>query len=76
MASPLILRPYFNGRGWQAAALRLPHQHVDDLQLKLIQGNRSFDVEYWDRAQAENITPIRDQNGTDALSAFLNYFGS
>lgn len=76
MASPIILRPYFNGQGWQAAALRLPHQHVNDLQLKLIQGNRSFDVEYWDRAQAENIRPIHAQDGTDALSAFLNYFGN
>lgn len=74
MASPLILRPYFNGHGWQAAALLLPHKHVDALQLKLIQGNRSFDVECWDENQAQNIDPIRDNNGTDALSAFLNYF--
>lgn len=78
MASPLILRSYFNGQGWWAAALLLPHQHVDNLQLKLIQKRnnveRDFNAVYWSPVQAANVGPILNYNANNALDAFLNYF--
>lgn len=74
MASPIILRPYFNGQGWQAAVLCLPHQHIDNLQLKLIQGDHSFDVQYWDNQKSGEIKPIHQYAATNILDAFLKYF--
>lgn len=75
MASPLILRPYFNGKTWQSAALLLPHEHIQTLQLKLKQ-KREFDVQYWNKNNASEVKPIKEYNGSDALTAFLNYFAA
>ncbi|MCP5175173.1 MAG: type III-B CRISPR module RAMP protein Cmr1 [Moraxellaceae bacterium] len=71
MASPVILRPYLRAdRGWASAALLLPHTHVDNLRLQIFKR----DASYWNAEQAPNVQPIARNNGTDALSAFLNYF--
>ena len=71
MASPLILRPFYTKeKKWVSAALLLPCQHIQKLQLDL-SGSK---VSYWDETKAQNVQPIAQYNGTDALSAFLNFF--
>lgn len=70
MASPIILRPYFNGQGWQSAALLLPHEHVDRLKLNL----SGSEATYWNKEKAEHVTPICDHDANNPLDAFLNYF--
>ena len=71
MASPIILRSYLQtDKRWLSAALLLPHAHIDNLQLKIF--NR--DVNYWTPHAAQHVSPIANNNGTDALSAFMNFF--
>lgn len=71
MASPVILRAYLRAdKKWVSAALLLPHTHVDNLRLQIF--NR--DAVYWNPNQAQNVAPIAQNNGTDALSAFMNFF--
>ena len=71
MASPLILKPYLSAEGkWHAAALLLPHRHLDQLSLKL----NCQSVTYWDTKQAQNVRPIHDNQRTDTLSAFMEFF--
>lgn len=71
MASPVILRPYLRAdRRWASAALLLPHAHVDNLQLQIFKREAT----YWNPTQAQNVPPIAQYNGTDALSAFMNFF--
>ncbi|HNB19916.1 MAG TPA: type III-B CRISPR module RAMP protein Cmr1 [Agitococcus sp.] len=70
MASPLILRPYFDGNRWRAAALLLPCGHINNLKLDL-SGDKAT---YWNPAQAQNVPPIAQNGGIDALSAFMNFF--
>ncbi|MDO5650903.1 MAG: type III-B CRISPR module RAMP protein Cmr1 [Moraxella sp.] len=73
MASPLILRPYFDGKQWRAMALVLPNR-IERLPLVLKQGRTEHNVQYWDRVNAPNVAPIHEHQATDPLNAFLNYF--
>lgn len=71
MASPLILRPFYTKeKKWVSAALLLPCQHIQQLQLDL----SGDDATYWNPKQAQHVAPIAQHNGTDALSAFMNFF--
>lgn len=82
-ASPLILRPYFDGKNWRALALVLPdklegileQRQEASLQLNLDKEN-SKDVVYWDEKQTSDIKPIADNGGGDPLQAFLRYFAN
>ena len=77
MASPLILRPYWNGDDWQAMALLLPHWQdalEQDLALK-----PTGQPQHWpkdkeaQKSLAQKIAPMK-QYGTDPLSAFMAFF--
>lgn len=79
MASPLILRPYWNGRAYQAAALLLPGwEKATDTRLKF-KGTGHSGLETWPddpalkASQAALINPM-DGHGDDPLSAFLHFF--
>jgi CRISPR-associated protein Cmr1 len=72
MASPLILRPYFDGNRWRSAAFLLPCSHLNHLKLDL-SGDQ---VTYWDHTQANSVTPISQNNGIDALTAFMSFFAN
>jgi CRISPR-associated protein Cmr1 len=72
MASPVILRPYMNkDKKWAAAALLLPHAHINNLRLDL-SGTKI--PAFWNPAQASNVSPIAQNGGQDPLTAFMNYF--
>lgn len=78
MASPLILRPYWDGQAWCPAALLLPGwQQVLDQPLKF-KGQTAHRPQARPRpadrpAWAQAIAPMRGR-GDDALSAFLAFF--
>lgn len=78
MTSPLILRPYFNGEAWQAIALVLPHDYLNNLSLKLVfdksNPKKNHEVKYWDNEKSDEIKPIHQFKATNALDAFLKYF--
>jgi CRISPR-associated protein Cmr1 len=77
LASPLILRPYPVGeQEWSAAALLLPHHHVDDMQLELKAGQHTEKIPapYWQPDKAQDVPPIAPTQAQDALSAFLEFF--
>jgi CRISPR-associated protein Cmr1 len=78
MASPLILRPYWNGSAWQAAALLLPGWEkalVQPLKFKA----QSYVPQHWPadpnarRDLAKKIKPMAGR-GDDPLTAFMNFF--
>lgn len=78
MASPLILRPYWNGSRWQPAALLLPgwEAHLSEpLKFK----DQSHTPDPWPtdsnerHANAAGIRPMATR-GDDVLSAFMAYF--
>lgn len=77
MASPLVLRPYWNGHRWQPAALLLPGWE-QALEVEVAFGNGA-DRPAWPRDSAERsrlasqIKPL-DGRGEDPLSAFMTYF--
>ena len=72
MSSPVILRPTNDAQDrWYATALLLPHKHVQELKLEL----SGKDVPYWSANKASQVSPISSHNGTNALDAFMNYFG-
>lgn len=72
MSSPIILRPTNDAQDrWFATALLLPHEHVKSLRLDL----SNNDVAYWSANKANQVKPIANHNGTNALDAFMNYFG-
>jgi len=86
MASPLILRPYWNGKHWQAAALLLPNWEEAlglDLQLES-NGNTYNNVNGWPtdqataRETAKQIPPMKNQQGEplgeNPLTAFMAFF--
>ena len=87
MASPLILRAYWNGRHFQPACLLIPgaRDWLEGLSLKLdgsqvpAHRQRLGPDDWWpeDRAracdEAKKVPPMRDR-GCDALEAFLNFF--
>lgn len=89
MASPLILRPYWNGQKWQPAALLLPGWRKA-LNQPLKFKNQNYQPAHWPegavarREIAQQISPMKtatgalrsdDSNaGPDPLSAFMHYF--
>ena len=84
MASPVILRATIDNQGrWYATALLLPYQAFENVQLNLAYTDRNmqcqrpdgWDVDYLDNQLVGNIKPITNYNGTNALDAFMNYFG-
>ncbi len=83
MASPLILKAMRTKNGYKAIALKLPTAHVNDKTVLLKKSGdengaklpKTFSPnEWWDKAKAKNVKPINEYNGTDALTAFMNYF--
>ena len=74
LTSPLILRPYYTGKGWQASVLLLPNEYFNDLKFKLVQGKREIDVLYGSPKQFSTLAPITENGGGDPLQAFLTYF--
>lgn len=78
MASPLILRPYWNGQQWQPAALLLPGwQQALGAPLKFKE--QHYTPAPWPtdpnkaRNLADQIKPMQGR-GTDPLTAFMDYF--
>lgn len=81
MASPVILKPMALANGQYAAiALRLPLDEITELavQLKKVGSTRPLrgfpPGNWWNASKANDVAPIRDYHGSDALEAFLNYF--
>ena len=79
MASPLILRPYFDGQGYRPLALLLPDwEHCVGVRVSLGQKS-SKPVKAWPddmnerKHLAAQIEPMK-KRGEDALSAFMRYF--
>ena len=78
MASPLILRPYFDGSRFRAMALLLPSwQERISVAVKLNDGDRRGVA--WPRAEAERSRLAHDvepmaARGSDPLTAFMHYF--
>ena len=78
MASPLILRPYFDGQGHLPMALLLPGwQDRVGVMVAVKTGGRAAKAWPDDAGErkrlAEKIAPMKDR-GDDALSAFMHYF--
>lgn len=76
MASPIIIRPIWQGREqWVAGALLLPIDGLFDLPVEL-KGNQTTTVTLWDSQKAAHIKPIQQNGGENSnpLDAFLNYF--
>ena len=76
MASPIIIRPIWQGREqWVAGALLLPTDGLFDLPVEL-KGTRTTPVTVWDSQKAADIPPIQQNGGgnSNPLDAFLNYF--
>ena len=79
MASPLTLRPWFNGRDrYCSAALLLPgwEERVSvPVILDMERETPAWPKNPDERGEhARNIKPMRTQGATDALSAFMTYF--
>lgn len=78
MASPLILRPYWNGKAWQPAALLLPGWEAA-LTQPLKFKDKSYTPEHWPadpalrKKHAADIRPMQGR-GDDPLSAFMKFF--
>ena len=79
MASPLILRPYWDGEGFRPAALLLPGWE-QALQGRLkFKSTRHQGLETWPGGQrdqataADKIHPMKG-HGNDPLNAFLDFF--
>lgn len=82
MASPLILRPYWNCSGWQRSALLLPgwekalSQELEFKNAAYAPGHWPDDTEQRHQA-AEAIEPMNSGNqlrALDPLSAFMQFF--
>ncbi len=78
LASPLILTPYpesTNGvMQYKPAALLMPKAHLNTVSLML--GNNHQIENWWDKSKAPFVDPIIDNNGTDALTAFMDFFAN
>jgi CRISPR-associated protein Cmr1 len=83
MSSPLVLKAMKINNSYKAVALRMPCFHLESLSIRLKNAsnsnNRNLPADFtngswWSPVKAKNVKPINDQNGTDALSAFMNYF--
>ena len=81
MASPLILRPRFDGRRYRPTALLLPgwKEHLS-VRVGLNSSKTGLWTPAWPEAPderrhlAERIKPMRDQGADDVLSAFMHFF--
>ena len=77
MASPLILRPYFDGSQYRSLALLLPGW--EECVSVPVRFDRSPLGEAWPinpsvrSTKAGNVPPM-NRRGDDALSAFMAYF--
>ena len=86
MASPLILRPYFDGKRYAPAALLLPGWQerisgaIEVKRRDSLQASRSRPAWPPDPARrrefAEHVVPLRQCQSADALSAFMQHFAS
>ncbi len=81
MASPVILTPYPLKDGhYLPAALLMPTVHFNDFELALKYIGRIDEValykkdEWWNSNKANDVPPINNYAGSDALSAFMNFF--
>ncbi len=84
MSSPIVLKAMATGDGkYQAIALLMPHSHLNNLNLRLKNSGSSRNRnlprdlspnQWWDTQKAKDVIPITDNNGSDALTAFMNYF--
>lgn len=83
MASPLILRPYWNGTMWLPAALLIPGwQKALSQALKF--KDQAYQPAHWPtnpasrQEKAKEIAPMKKPNGesraADPLSAFMDFF--
>lgn len=78
MASPLILRPYWNGEKWQPAALLLPGWEKALSQPLKFKG-QSYQPAHWPtdpeqrKKLAADIPPMANR-AADPLSAFMQFF--
>ncbi len=81
MASPLILRPYWDGKAWQAMALLLPNAQKalqQDLTFKEGVSKKCVPNQWPSNTKeqqilANDIPPMKNR-GNDPLSAFMAYF--
>ena len=77
MPSPIIIRPIFAGQDkdkikWQPAALLLPFEHLNEMNVEL--KDSSHEIALWKPSLAEHVRPIAEYNATHPLIAFMNYF--
>lgn len=79
MASPLILRPYWNGTAWQPAALLIPGWEAA-LEQPLKFKGQNYQPAHWpkdigkQKEMAAKITPMKNSKTPDSLSAFMEFF--
>ena len=85
MASPLILRPWFDGRQYRPVALLLPgwkerlsvRVRLDPADAKAKTSAPAWPEDFHERQHlAGQIQPMGDQGAADPLSAFMYYFES
>ena len=81
MASPLILRPWFDGRQYRPVALLLPGwKERLSVRVCLDPAGAATPAPAWPedpderKRLAARIKPMHDQGADDALSAFMNFF--
>ncbi|MDU4437374.1 MAG: type III-B CRISPR module RAMP protein Cmr1 [Neisseria sp.] len=77
MASPLIIRPVWDGKGgFQAAALSLPLDKVLNVSVELKKQNKEtvHPVTLWEESKARQVKPLSENGGGNPIDAFLNYF--
>ena len=77
MASPLILRPYFDGAGYRPLALLLPGW-AESVSVPVSFGSDrvgpAWPEDSGKRTELANLVPPMKGRGADALTAFLHYF--
>ena len=81
MASPLILRPWFDGKQYRPVALLLPDwKECLSVRVCLNPAGAATPAPAWPedpderKRLAARIKPMHDQGADDALSAFMNFF--
>ncbi|WLE96577.1 MAG: type III-B CRISPR module RAMP protein Cmr1 [Candidatus Electrothrix communis] len=89
LASSLILKPVATADGkYQPTALLMPYCHLCNLELRLQYQNKksakpgeksewTFGPDKWSKLSHDNLKlalPLEDNNSTDALTAFMNFF--
>ena len=80
MASPLILRPWFDGRRYRPAALLLPGwKERVSVRVRLDPAGAATSTSAWPEDPAERerlaarIQPMHDQGAADLLSGFMRF---